>query len=328
MLGDADDGLVVRLAQGGDFSPYRSLLATGRSCSTEVIQAQGRCCGRQDALAPRQRFGCAVPGAKPGTDAVPLRQAFPAGGYYILGCDFETEREIRLIAMRAVATGASPRTGMRTPSRLRCRSAAWSSWSIRETYVYHTQVHAPLFSRTSAHNTLRVTEGPIAIRRQLIVAREARAGCKPLVEHAREGFIEGWQDGYMRLADPVMHRRRVALDKAARRVVIEDSCRWRGARYRSCFSLQRAMPGRSLAGRVRVTQGRERSSSACRISRTAVLRLPRQQCADLRMGIEAVSTTSSVTDHRVAARLEAKSSCAGEIIADPVEQWRRFPRSP
>src|SRR5258705_288991 len=29
MLGDAGDGLVVRLAQGGDSSPYRSLLATG-----------------------------------------------------------------------------------------------------------------------------------------------------------------------------------------------------------------------------------------------------------------------------------------------------------
>src|SRR3989442_1495280 len=29
MYGDSDDGLVVRLAQGADFSPYRSLLATG-----------------------------------------------------------------------------------------------------------------------------------------------------------------------------------------------------------------------------------------------------------------------------------------------------------
>jgi len=35
--------------------------------------------------------------------------------------------------------------------------------------------------------------------------------------------LRGWHDGYMRLADPVMHRRRITFDKLARRVVIEDS---------------------------------------------------------------------------------------------------------
>ena len=40
---------------------------------------------------------------------------------------------------------------------------------------------------------------------------------------AGEDTFEGWHDGYMRLDDPVKHRRLVALDKAARRIVIEDT---------------------------------------------------------------------------------------------------------
>src|SRR5262249_39564123 len=38
-----------------------------------------------------------------------------------------------------------------------------------------------------------------------------------------EDVFEGAHDGYTALADPVTHRRRIALDKAARRVTIEDT---------------------------------------------------------------------------------------------------------
>src|SRR5437773_8457808 len=42
-------------------------------------------------------------------------------------------------------------------------------------------------------------------------------------------MFEGWQDGCLRLPDPIMHRRRIVLDKTARRVVIEDTLRMAGA---------------------------------------------------------------------------------------------------
>ena len=35
--------------------------------------------------------------------------------------------------------------------------------------------------------------------------------------------FEGWHDGYMRLDDPVKHRRVIELDKRTRRIVIEDT---------------------------------------------------------------------------------------------------------
>ena len=57
---------------------------------------------------------------------------------------------------------------------------------------------------------------------------KARAGCSLWSSTAESDVFEGWQDGYTRLADPVMHKRRIALDKAARRVVIEDTLKMTG----------------------------------------------------------------------------------------------------
>src|SRR6185295_17610798 len=41
-------------------------------------------------------------------------------------------------------------------------------------------------------------------------------------------IFEGMHDGYQRLADPVMHRRRITLDKLQRCIVIEDNLDMRG----------------------------------------------------------------------------------------------------
>jgi hypothetical protein len=51
---------------------------------------------------------------------------------------------------------------------------------------------------------------------------KAAAGCSRWLPSADRDLFEGWQAGYLRLADPVMHRRRIALEKRERRVVIED----------------------------------------------------------------------------------------------------------
>ena len=58
--------------------------------------------------------------------------------------------------------------------------------------------------------------------------RKARAGSGLWSSTAERDAFEGWQDGYMRLADPVMHRRRITLEKTARRVVIRDALQMAG----------------------------------------------------------------------------------------------------
>jgi hypothetical protein len=58
---------------------------------------------------------------------------------------------------------------------------------------------------------------------------KADAGCSLWRPSPECDIFEGWHDGYMQLPDPVMHRRRITLEKRLRRVVIEDSLQMSGA---------------------------------------------------------------------------------------------------
>jgi hypothetical protein len=58
--------------------------------------------------------------------------------------------------------------------------------------------------------------------------RKASAACSGWSTSAEEDAFEGWHDGYLGLADPVMHRRRMVLDKRARRLTIEDTLQMDG----------------------------------------------------------------------------------------------------
>jgi hypothetical protein len=232
MFGDADDGRVVRLAQGGDFSPYRSLLATGAilfrrgdfKLKAGALDDKTRCLVGSQAEALFQ-------GQSAAETRLPLRQTFPAGGYYILGCDFETGREIRLIA------DAGP-LGYRSIAAHGHADALAFTLSIGGveflidpgTYAYHTQgAWRDYFRGTSAHNTLRVDERDQSQSGgNFMWLKKARAGCSLWSSTSERDVFEGWQDGYMQLSDPVMHRRRIALDKSARRVVIEDTLQMAG----------------------------------------------------------------------------------------------------
>ena len=230
MIGDADDGLVVRLAQDDDFSPYRSLLATGA-----ILFRRGDFRFKARTLDDKTRWLLAGhPDAllrTPSAERLPPRQAFPSGGYYILGCDFETDREIRLIA------DAGP-VGYRSIAAHGHADALAFTLSVGGleflvdpgTYAYHTQGQWRRYFRgTSAHNTLRVDgRDQSQSGGNFMWLRKARAGCSLWSSTAGTDVFEGWQDGYTSLADPVMHQRRIVLDKTARRVFIEDTLQMAG----------------------------------------------------------------------------------------------------
>jgi len=232
MFGDADDGRVVRLAQGGDFSPYRSLLATGAA-----LFQRGEFKLKAGALDDKTRWllggraGALFQAQSAAQARLPLRQAFPAGGYYILGCDFETDREIRLIADAGPVGYRSIAAHGHADALAFTLSVGGVEFLIDPgTYAYHTQgPWRQYFRGTSAHNTVRVDERDQSQSGgNFMWLRKARAGCTLWSSTAERDLFEGWQDGYMRLADPVMHRRRIALDKAARRVMIEDTLEMTG----------------------------------------------------------------------------------------------------
>jgi hypothetical protein len=158
MFGDADDGYAVRLSPAEDFCPYRSLLATGA-----VLFKRGDFKKKAGALDDKTRW------LLPESESVfrelntertrlPPRQAFADGGYYVMGCDFCTPAEIRLVA------DAGP-LGYRSIAAHGHADALSFTLSVggREffvdpgTYAYHTQpAWREYFRGTAAHNTVRV----------------------------------------------------------------------------------------------------------------------------------------------------------------------------
>lgn len=232
MLGDADDGVVVRLAESDAVSPYRSLLASGA-----VLFGRGDFKLKAGVLDDKTRWlmgeqadtlfeGLSTTEAK-----LPVRRAFSEGGYYILGCDFEGENEIRLIA-DAGPLGYQTIAAHGHADALAFTLAVGGLEFLIDpgTFAYHTE--APwrrYFRGTAAHNTLCVdSQDQSQPGGNFMWLRKARAGCSLWSSAVKEDVFEGWHDGFMRLEDPVMHRRRIALDKQARRVVIEDSLQMAG----------------------------------------------------------------------------------------------------
>jgi hypothetical protein len=227
MFGDADDAHVARLDPRATFDRFKSTLATGA-----MLFHRAEFAAKSGALDDKTRW-LLGPGTEQrfaALDSRPMRlptpRAFPHGGYYILGCEFETEREIRLIA------DAGP-LGYQTIAAHGHADALAFTLSVggKEflidpgTYAYHTHgAWRRYFRGTAAHNTLRV-DGMDQSQSggNFMWLRKAHARCTAWRSSDERDVLEGWHDGYTRLSDPVVHRRRLSLEKATRRVLIEDA---------------------------------------------------------------------------------------------------------
>ena len=227
MFGDADDGCVSHLSQEPDFSPYRSLLATG-AC----IFGRGDFKLKARRLDDKSRWllGEVAESRFEELDAektrLPPRQAFTEGGYYILGCHFDTPQEIRLVADAGPLGYRSLAAHGHADALSFTLSAGGLEFLVDPgTYAYHTQAAWRRYFRgTGAHNTVRIDGLDQSVQRgNFLWLKKARASCSLWLSSAHKDSFEGWHDGYMRLGDPVKHWRLIALDKAARSVVIEDT---------------------------------------------------------------------------------------------------------
>ena len=227
MHGDADAGEAVRLVPSSiDFSPCRSLLATGA-----ILFNRGDFKVKAGAVDDRTRWllGGAADARFGALDSertrLPPRQQFPQGGYYVLGAEFNSANEIRLLS------DAGP-LGARSSGRGHADALSFTlSVAGRELLIdpgasaCHTQARwRQYFRGTGAHNTLRVDGLDQSVQDGgFSWLQPARAGCSLWLSSAHKDCFEGWHDGYMRLPDPVKHRRLIELDKRARRLLIEDT---------------------------------------------------------------------------------------------------------
>jgi hypothetical protein len=226
MFGDADDGRVFRLA-ADSHCPYRSLLASGA-----ILFGRGDFKRKAGCLDDKTRWllGPQAEAAYRRLDIErtrrPLRQSFPQGGYFILGCAFDTPQEIRLVADAGALGYRSIAAHGHADALAFTVSAGGLEFLIDPgTYAYHTQAAWRAYFRgTSAHNTLRIDGLDQSVQGgSFMWLKKANAGCSQWLSSAHKDRLAGWHDGYLRLEDPVMHRRLIELDKSARRVLIEDS---------------------------------------------------------------------------------------------------------
>ena len=239
MIGDADDGYVMRLSQEPDFCPFHSLLATGA-----VLFGRGDFGAKAGALDDKTRWllgARAEPdflALRPMRSTLPVRRAFPEGGYYVLGGDFETEDEIRLIADAGPLGYLSIAAHGHADALALTLSVAGREFLIDPgTYAYHSnRAWRDYFRGTSAHNTVVVDgQNQSVIGGNFMWRRKADAVCEAWEPGPEVDRFVGRHDGYRRFADPVVHRREILMIKPERRLVVNDTLECRGRHAVECY---------------------------------------------------------------------------------------------
>ena len=276
MFGDSDDGIALNLSQEYNFCRYRSLLATGALLF-----------GRADFKAKAKRLDDKTRWLLGATADDEFRQlaaaegplsakrVFPDGGYYILGCDFDTDEEIRLVADAGPLGYQSIAAHGHADALAFTLSVGGCEFFIDPgTFAYHSDdAWREYFRGTSAHNTLRV-DGLDQSQSggNFMWLRKAHANCGLWRSSADRDVFEGSHDGYTRLPDPVTHTRRIVLEKQARRIFVADTLLMSGTHDIELFF--------HCSERCRVALLYDRCAFALdQASKTVILKLPRMSGA-------------------------------------------------
>jgi hypothetical protein len=229
MIGDSDDVALLPLAPAQGFCRYRSVLAAGA-----LLFGRGDFLHKAGGIDHRTRclYGTLAMRAPPECAAPPARRAFPDGGQYVLGGDFESGREIRLVA----DAGPLGYLGIAAHGHADALSFTLSVGGLEMlvdpgTYAYHAEPGwRGYFRGTSAHNTLCVDGlDQSEPGGNFLWLRKAQAECLAWRSETHTDLLEAAHDGYLRLADPVLHRRRLRLDRRTRHIGIEDELQTSGA---------------------------------------------------------------------------------------------------
>lgn len=227
MTGDADDAQMVRLAHDAGWHRYRSLLA---SCA--VLSGRADFKRKAGHFDDKNRWLFGVAGMQQwqaldaGASETPVL-AFPEGGYFLLGSDFGTPDEVRMVIDCAPLGYLSIAAHGHADALAFTLSAAGEELLVDPgTYAYHTQKKwRDHFRATAAHNTVGVDgldQSEIGGNFMWLKKANARMIAHETGSDKQVQVFEGEHDGYTRLADPVLHRRRITYDFNKKRIVVKD----------------------------------------------------------------------------------------------------------
>lgn len=225
-IGDSDDAVMVRWYPSTDFCVYRSLLATG-----SVLFERGDFKHKAGVFDDKSRWllgdaaaakFAALPADSAGTG---LPRTFAHGGYHVIGSDFESAREVRLVVDAAPLGYLSLAAHGHADALSFTLSVAGIPMLIDPgTYCYHTQRRwRDYFKGTSAHNTVRIDRVDQSVSGgNFLWIRHANARCITRESSAGHTRIVAEHDGYLRLNDPVLHRREIVYEEGATTLTVFD----------------------------------------------------------------------------------------------------------
>jgi hypothetical protein len=213
MVGDADDGRVLRLSREPDFCQYRSVLATGAILfdDPELAIKAGILDDQTRHLVGSDGWGPLISARTVGAVDVP-RTSFPEGGYYVLGSSLGRPGEVRLLVDAGPLGYLSIAAHGHADALAVYLSVAGREFLIDPgTYTYHGKPEWRAYFRgTMAHNTVTVDGQDQSVQGgSFMWLRHANAQCLHFEKGEQEERFEGRHDGYLRLLDPVSHRRKI-----------------------------------------------------------------------------------------------------------------------
>lgn len=262
MIGDSDDAVMVRFVPDHSFPVFRSLLATGA-----VLFSRSDFASKAWAFDDKSRWLLGDEGVsafnallREAGDGTPVfRRIFSDAGYYILGKDFETEREVKLIVDAGPLGYLSIAAHGHADALAFVLSVAGREILIDPgTFTYNSpRMWRDYFKGTGAHNTVRVDgEDQSVSGGNFLWLKHAQAWCALWESGEDRDVFVGCHDGYRRLKDPVRHRRTLILDKANRKLHVTDRLECVGHhRVELLFHTSEACLVENVNGIIRVENG-------------------------------------------------------------------------
>lgn len=227
MIGDADDGLVVRLSLEQGWNPFRSLLTIGAALfDRDDFAGSVECDDKYSWLVePLSAFSTERPERRERSAKPYVRRDYKESGYYIIGSEFNTPDEVKAVADAGPIGYQSIAAHGHADALSVVLSFRGREFLIDPgTYSYHTkQKWRDHFRGTSAHNTIRIdgvdqsTSGG-----NFMWVHKAKALCEEWISTSKADYFVGSHDGYSRLEDPVIHRRLINYDKEQKVITITD----------------------------------------------------------------------------------------------------------
>lgn len=225
-LGDADDAVVVGLRPNKQTSVYKSLLATGA-----VLFNRGDFKFKAGQFDAKSRWLLGDVAARAfdaieteGTQ-VPPRRLFPHGGYYVLGSDFESADEVRIVAdagpLGYLAIAAH---GHADALSFTLSVAGHEILIDPGTYVYQGAPRwRDYFRGTSAHNTIRVDGHDQSVSGGTFLwVEHAETICEAVSLTGPTQRLAARHLGYRRFRSSVTHRRVLEYSQDVRTLLVDD----------------------------------------------------------------------------------------------------------